>query len=295
MQQKRFFTLSLWLISAIVLTLFAACKKTNNQPTGFIAQPIADTLTNFRAIKGGTFTRGDKELTNATPHKVNISSFYMGETEVTRAQWKAFLNKKANYGSSNNINDFTIGGWNETDQHPVANVNWFDAVRFSNYYTKEILKTTDTAYVFIRSDSVVCNKNAKGARLPTEAEWEYACRGGTQTPYYTGWMVTRSYANYDESGITKTTPVVSYINNPYGLYDILGNVWEWCSDWYKSDYYPTDGSVQNNPIGPTIGLERVARGGSWANSVVVLRAAFRGSGNPGIRSFTVGLRLAKTM
>lgn len=284
------------LIIAGNLFTFSACKKVRLKPAGFVAQSIPDTLRNFRAIKGGTFTMGDKELSPLIhrPHTVNLNSFYIGETEVTRAYWRDFLLAKANYGDTYTFIDYTIPGWGETEQHPIVLPTWFNAVRFCNYYTKEFLHSNDTAYIFIKADSVVWNTKSKEARLPTEAEWEYACRGGTETSYYTGWIVNSSYANYGADTINKTVSVAGYPANPFGLYDMMGNVREWCWDLY--DEYPY--TIQTDPTGPVTpstiyGSKRVIRGGGWSDLDV--RSASRYNDNPSSSRYdNLGFRLAKT-
>ncbi|MBT7013132.1 MAG: SUMF1/EgtB/PvdO family nonheme iron enzyme, partial [Planctomycetes bacterium] len=137
-----------------------------------------------------------------------------------------------------------------------------------------------------------CDFNANGWRLPTEAEWEYAARGGAHNPYYKyPWnsnSITSSDANYDRN-IGTTCDVGNYAPNGYGLYDTAGNVWEWCNDWYSSSYYSS--SPGSNPTGPSSVSYRVIRGGSWLDSAVDLRSADRGASYPNDRYIFIGLRL----
>jgi formylglycine-generating enzyme required for sulfatase activity len=142
-----------------------------------------------------------------------------------------------------------------------------------------------------------------GGRLPTEAQWEYACRAGTTTPFNTGDNLTTDQANYDGNYpyknypkgeyLQRTQPVGSYPPNGWGLYDMHGNVWEWCDDWYDSEYYEEckrQGTVEN-PVGPATGSYRVVRGGSWYDYAQGCRSAYRIYGTPGNRYYYLGFRL----
>jgi formylglycine-generating enzyme required for sulfatase activity len=147
--------------------------------------------------------------------------------------------------------------------------------------------------------TVTWNRNANGYRLPTEVEWEYACRAGTTTPFNTGNNITTSQANYDgdypyngnAKGIyrERTTPVGSFQPNAWGLYDMHGNVWEWCWDWYGN----YSSGAQTDPIGASSGSYRVLRGGSWSYYALNLRSALRGLDSPSYRNFVIGFRLVR--
>jgi len=191
-------------------------------------------------IKGGTFIMGSPESevdreNNEMQHRVTLSNFYIGRYEVTQKQWRAVM--------GNNPSHFT-----NCDNCPVEMISWYDA--------QEFIKKLNA-------------KMGKTYRLPTEAEWEYACRAGTTTPFNTGHNLTTSQANYDGSlpynnnakGVyrKKTMPVGSFAPNAWGLYDMHGNVGEWCSDWYGN--YTSD--AKTNPTGPISGSYRALRGGSW--------------------------------
>ena len=134
-------------------------------------------------------------------------------------------------------------------------------------------------------------KTNNGYRLPTEAEWEYACRAGTSTAYSFGDKITPQDANYRDSNIIgKPVAVGSYKANAFGLYDMHGNVWEWCEDWMAD--YPAGSAI--DPMGPATGDRRVMRGGSFVNYVSHVRPSHRNSNSPTSRSFVAGLRLART-
>ena len=129
--------------------------------------------------------------------------------------------------------------------------------------------------------------------LPTEAEWEYACRAGTTTRYSFGDEISLEQANYWREGAktNETTEVGDYPANPWGLYDMHGNVWEWCFDWYDGQYYAASGVV--NPVGPEKGHSRVLRGGCWSYSAQLARSAFRDDYGPGYRNYFIGFRCAQ--
>jgi formylglycine-generating enzyme required for sulfatase activity len=226
----------------------------------------------FVLIPSGTFMMGSPSsevgrYPNETQHQVKISkSFYMQTTEVTQGQWV----KVMGYNPSRDQN---CG-----NDCPVENVTWNEIKTFIDKLNH--LESTDTY------------------RLPTEAEWEYAARAGTATPYYWGPQQDCSKANYgvvyasDCNGKNpgKKMKVASFSPNPWGLYDMLGNLWEWCQDRYGA--YP-DQAV-TDPSGPSSGSNRVYRGGSAINGAVSCRAAYRGEGPQDHKGYALGFRLAKS-
>ena len=201
-------------------------------------------------VAGGTFQMGSNSgASDEKPvHTVTVSSFFMDKTEVTQAQYRKVMGD----------NPSSFSG---CDDCPVEKVTWHDAVA----YAKKV-----------------------GKRLPTEAEWEYAARGGNKSKGYTyaGSNNIDAVAWYRRS---KTHPVAQKQPNELGLYDMSGNVWEWCSDWYGSDYY--SGSPQNDPQGPNSGTRRVRRGGSWDSFDHFCRYANRSRNDPGLRNSNFGFRL----
>jgi formylglycine-generating enzyme required for sulfatase activity len=191
---------------------------------------------------------------NALQHEVTLTKpFYMGKYEVTQEQWESVM--------GNNPSSRTKGA-----KLPVTNVSWEDCQEF-------IKKLNE--------------KTSGGYRLPTEAEWEYACRAGTTTAYSYGDNLTKSDANIDGDSIKA---VGSYRPNAFGLYDMHGNVWEWCNDWYGS---LQDGEV-TDPKGAATGSSRVLRGGSFINDVSAARSSLRFVGAPTFRGTDLGFRLVKT-
>lgn len=216
-------------------------------------------------IPGGSFLMGWLEGRDGAKndheipaHKVQLTDFYIGKYPVTQAQWKAVMGDNPSH-------------FKEAEQNPVENVSWDDI--------QEFLKKLN-------------EKTGKNYRLPTEAEWEYAARGGQDSKEYeyAGSNTLETVAWYTENAKNKTHPVGQKSPNELGLYDMSGNVWEWCSDWYGT--YPS--GDQTNPVGPPSGSYRVLRGGSWFNFPQDCRVADRDVGAPGDRGYYVGFRLART-
>ncbi len=242
-------------------------------------QPINQSLTNSIGIKlmpipKGKFLMGSPEtekerFKSKTQHEVTISqNFYMGSTEVTQAQWQNVMGNKPSFFKG--------------DELPVEQISWEEAVEFC----KRLSEMPEE------------KKAGRNYRLPTEAEWEYACRAGTTTTYHFGNQLNGTQANCigtvpygtEMKGpkLEKTSPVGKYPANAWGLHDMHGNVLEWCSDWYGE--YPA-GSV-TDPSGPANGSIRVDRGGSWASEAVYCTSASRLSSGPSNRICVLGLRLA---
>ncbi len=257
-------------------------------------------------IKGGTFMMGspDSEADRSSSeiqHQVKVSDFYIARYPITLAQFEAFILEShyrtdADKSGGSYIWDgkdwkqksgvkwrCDVRGEEQKDkQHPVIHVSWNDATAYCKWLSK---------------------KSKEKFRLPTEAEWEYACRAGTTTPFHTGDNLTTDQANYNGNYpyknypkgkyLGKTTPVGSYPSNAWGLYDMHGNVWEWCSDWYDAKYYEEckRQGVVENPLGPKTGSYRVLRGGCWYNYALYCRSASRNYGTPDSRSDYRGFRL----
>jgi formylglycine-generating enzyme required for sulfatase activity len=191
-------------------------------------------------------------------HSVTITkAFWLGQTEVTQAQWQAVMGSNPSHSQGN-------------PNHPVEQVSWNDAQEFCRRLSQK------TGLTF---------------RLPTEAEWEYACRAGTTTAYSFGNDAGRlgEYAWFKENSGGSTKPVATRKPNAWGLHDMHGNVWEWCSDWYGE--YPSGAAT--DPQGPRSGSGRVLRGGSWSR-YSDCRAANRNGNVPGSRNSLYGFRVART-
>jgi formylglycine-generating enzyme required for sulfatase activity len=228
-------------------------------------------------IKGGTFAMGSpasepEREDNELQHSVTVRSFYMGRYEVTQREWFDIMGYDTSSFSGDNL--------------PVETVSWYDAVEYCN---RRSLREGLTPAYTINGENVTWNWKANGYRLPTEAEWEYACRAGTTTPYYTGSSVD-SAGWYGNNSDGKTHPVGQKQPNAWGLYDMHGNVWEWCWDWYGE--YPR--GAQTDPTGAGSGSLRVPRGGSWGGYARDLRSAYRFRFLPAYRFDGLGFRLARS-
>lgn len=221
-------------------------------------------------IAGGSFEMGSNAggKDEKPVHRVSVSTFYLAETEVTFEQYDYFCEQTGRKEPDHE-------GWGRGNR-PVINVSWEDATAYCRWLSKE----TGQSY-----------------RLPTEAEWEYAAGGGAAgRTIYAGTSSAsglRIYAVYSSNFRTKTQPVKSKKTNGLGLYDMSGNVWEWCADWYDSDYYAS--SPEKNPKGPTSGSSRVYRGGGWSLHGGTCRVAFRGGSSPGNSRYYLGFRVARSL
>jgi formylglycine-generating enzyme required for sulfatase activity len=287
------------LIGAIALCLFggAACQST---PTG------------FSLIPGGSFTMGvTSGDTNpyAPSITVTVSPFYVQRTETTKAQW----DEVRTWGLSNGYTDLRAGA-GKAPNHPVHVVTWWDVVKWCNarsekegltpVYTVsgEVMRTGRT--------KPVPNWSANGYRLPTEAEWEKAARGGVSGKRFPWGSDTISHADanfrnnggeayatgttdyhpsYTAGRVPYTSPVGRFGANGYGLYDMAGNVWEWCWDWHVSNYYTTSNGT-TDPRGPALGSNRVLRGGSWLTGAFHARCEIRRAILPGGSYINIGFR-----
>ncbi len=266
-----------------------------------------ETAAFFKKNYGMDFLTADSFKDEHPQHRVRITKpLYLGAYHVTRGQFRQFVkdsgyktdaekgDNPGAYGWDAKKKTFDFNkdyswrntGFEQTDEHPVVNVSWNDAVAFCKWLSK---------------------KEDKTYRLPTEAEWEYACRAGTTTRYHSGddpetlakvanvadatakakfpdwrWTIKAS------DGYVFTAPVGKFRPNAFGLYDMHGNAWQWCADWYDADYYtksPTD-----DPTGPSGGSRRVLRGGGWIGVARDCRSADRYNGGPGSCIFSLGFR-----
>jgi formylglycine-generating enzyme required for sulfatase activity len=223
-------------------------------------------------IPGGRFVMGapagepDSDANERPQHRVSVLPFFMGRCAVTIAQWTAVM------GAFPEAMRRLGQQFAASERQPVVRVSWNDAQAFCT-----------------RLSAIA----GRPYRLPSEAEWEYACRAGTATPFWCGTMLTPDVANFDAACRSVTVPVGSLgAANAFGLFDMHGNVWEWCRDTWNSDYdgAPADGTAWNAGVDPRT---RVLRGGSWASPAAFCRAAARSfAGEPTVRSSQFGFRVA---
>lgn len=253
---------------------------------------------NFILVEGGTFSMGspDSEAWRSddeTQHTVTVSDFYMSAFEVTQAEYQAVIGSNPSAFSGEEL--------------PVETVSWLDAIAYCN--ARSELEGLEPAYT-IEGQTVTWNRSANGYRLPTEAEWEYACRAGTQTPFNTETSISADESNYwghypyliednyfnqsnleTRPGVYRETTVAvgSFQPNAWGFYDMHGNVGEWVWDYYGD--YPTQ--AQTDPVGPDSGVLRVNRGGGWNDFAKNLRSAYRATLPQDSAVFNVGFRLVR--
>jgi formylglycine-generating enzyme required for sulfatase activity len=258
-----------WYLAAALLVVglsiggyFYFDRNTGNRPAPPGSQEIVPSLPNMVLIQGGWLKMGSLDgYDDEKPvHDVWIDSFYMDQTEVTNEDFEKFVNA-ANYVTDAEKGNDEIT-WRsyytpERRKHPVVYVSWNDAAEYAKWV---------------------------GKRLPTEAEWEYASRGGLLGKKYPwGDEPPDRRANFGQGGVYEppnipTQAVKSYDHNGYGLYDMAGNVYEWCNDWYDNNYYKN--SPERNPRGPSTGSNRVLRGGSWYSDFNQIRIGFRSNSEP---------------
>jgi formylglycine-generating enzyme len=226
-------------------------------------------------IKGGNFNMGGGQKFDEQPErKVTLSDYYIGKYEITQAEWDLYMGKSPCQFQGDSL--------------PVESVSWFEAVKFCNKMSTA--EGLEPAYLF-KGDSVIWDRNAKGYRLPTEAEWEFAarCGRGGRCFNYCGADSIGEVAEYEGNNNVSPKPVGSRKPNGLGLHDMSGNVAEWCWDWY----YPYPDQPEKDPAGPKYGHLKTNRGGSWYGKEEKCRVVFRNLYNPKESYSFVGFRVAK--
>jgi len=232
-------------------------------------------------VQGGSFkmgdTFGDGNYFEKPSHDVILSSFYISKYEITQKNWIETM--------GNNPAKF----WN--DDNPVESITWNDAIEFCNQ--RSMLEGLQQCYRY-EGGKIICDFNANGYRLPTEAEWEFAARGGLQSKNtkFSGSSNITEVAWYYNNSDNSPHPVGLKLPNELGIHDMSGNVWEYCWDFYDENYYSQ--SPQQNPAGPSSGNSHVIRGGSWTDDAVFNKVYYRNYYENRARGSNVGLRIVRT-
>ena len=281
----------------------------------------SDSIEGMVWVEGGTFTMGSSNGENdeEPTHQVTLNGFFIGKTEVTLETFSKFIQATGYRTDAEKGGDSYVLrgiGWEKKSGvdwrcdtkgnkrpdsgklHPVIHVSWNDAVAYCNWLSEQ--KCLQKAYSG-SGNSITCDFNANGYRLPTEAEWEYAARGGKKSKGHTfsgsnnldevGWYGVFS-KNGNRTKDEGTSVVGKKLPNELGIHDMSGNVYEWCWDWYEKDYYSS--SPGSNPKGPVVGSYRVLRGGSWYFIAMSCSVATRSSNPPDVRIYDRGFRVVRT-
>ncbi len=314
MKQHRIWRLFL---SIIAIMSFASCASFRIRETKGIILP-----NNMVRIPGGTNSGTDPGF---GAYSLTVDDFYMDKYPVTKALWDDVYTWATHPDRGVNVYSFDNAGSGKAADHPVHTVSWYDVVKWCNARSEKESRTpayyTDAGHTAVYRSGPVCVSNAwvrwdTGYRLPTESEWEKAALGGLEAQRFPwGEMISHSNANYcaradgtypyeehqgyggdtyhpdyNTGGTPYTSPVGSFAPNGYGLYDMAGNVWDWCWDWWGSarGYYVAG----SDPKGPSSGSRRVLRGGSWGSNADRCRSANRDCHSPGIANSYIGFRAA---
>lgn len=275
----------------LVLSLCGLCLMVSAQqkakPKPKTKRAPIDTA-RFAFVEGGMFTMGTDQMVEThegPPHKVSVRSFYLAKTETTFDEYDKYCldTKKDTVYSCH---------WGRGKQAMVM-VSWFDAVHYCNWLSEKE-KLSKCYLIDEKNLTVQFLDTAKGYRLPTEAEWEFAARGGNNSKgtTYAGSNDINAVGWYAANSEQKAHPVAQKAPNELGLFDMTGNVWEWCWDIYDWNYYKA--SPQDDPKGPATGPYRVMRGGAWYNEPKYARVFTRQNHHIGFKQTSVGFRVART-
>ena len=322
-RRNKLFTVTILVLASLLLgTALLLCSGSNeNTPSWIVPSDTGSTVSDtdtkqpeetnmkdqktpdsindgFVLINGGTFLMGSPDTENwriddETQHEVSVFAFYIDPYETTQAEYERLMKENPSEFSGQNL--------------PVESITWLDAILFANAKSEA---AGLTPVYKVTSDGVTWDRTANGYRLPTEAEWEYACRAGTQTPFNYGHTLGADNANFyghypyeieenyfDDSSLEakpgvyrqKTTEVGSFYKNAWGLYDTHGNVNEWCWDYY-GEY---DLEETSDPTGAAEGTRHVYRGGGWNDFGKNMRSAYRAAGQTDYKSYNLGVRLVR--
>ena len=256
----------------LIICAISICVACKEKAIRTLKEPVLGM--EFVQVPSGTFKMGatDPSMNSDLINEVTISrEFWLGKTEVTQKHWQMIMGKEELHPEK--PSPFR----NTNPNYPIVSISYFDVEKF-----------------LIRLNSLSENYQF---RLPTETEWEYACRSGTTTPFYFGSSIDSSLVNFNAeipsnysfigTSPGHPVPVASYAPNAWGLFDMHGNVWEWVSDWYET--YPEKGN--SNPLGPETGKEKVIRGGSWYFGADFATSFSRRRHEPRLWGFSIGFRL----
>lgn len=266
----------LYILTGLILVLSGCAMQKKAEP------PDLGTIHESMVyVEGGSFLMGSNDgYPDELPiHEVTLTSFWIGEFQITKDLWM-----KTMAIDPSKIKDGNL---------PMDQISWLQAVEYCNQ--RSIHEDLTPCYTITR-DSVYCDWTANGYRLPTEAEWEYAARGGNKSAgfIYSGSNDRDSVAWHDGNSQNKSHPVGSKKANELGIYDMSGNLFEWCWDWYDKDYYKN--SPKLNPRGPENGTHRILRGGSWFHFYLFCRVSFRNYYyTPYYWNSDVGFRVARSV
>ena len=231
---------------------------------------VTDFGVEMSRIPGGWFIMGDKEGdVDEVPHRVYIDSLNIDKYLVTQEEYEKVMGEN-------------IARW-QGKKNPVEQVRWSDAVHYCNNRSRQ--EGLQSCY---DTETWECNFDIKGYRLPSEAEWEYVCRAGTTTKFFFGKNLNelKNFSWFKENSGGRPRPVGQKLPNPWGIFDLYGNVWEWCNDFYKVDYYQE--SPEKSPKGPEFGDNKVLRGGSWDSEANQCRSSYRYNEVPGYTDICIG-------
>jgi len=255
--------ITLLFLPVVILCQFSWAQTKTPPASPMVAKQkkcLNEIASNMLLVTGGSFKMGNaKGAPSENPvHTVRLKNFYISKFEVTQDQWETVMGNDPGY-------------FKNCPPCPVENISWDDAIRF----VKRLNELTGKHY-----------------RLPTEAEWEYAAKGGNETAHrqYSGSNILNDVAWYNGNSGRKTHPIGTKMPNELGIYDMTGNVWEWCNDWYGETYYAS--SPADNPQGPAKGELHVLRGGSWFDFDLECRTTYRFRPLKDYRKYIIGFRLA---